>query len=106
MAEILAPRPEPLSRLKAIGLLEEVSKVQPLNELAEIQLGELYYAVGGNSNWTKYTEQMDKAISQYPNSVNARQAYTRKLLAKGDPRSLEEATDQVNKLRELAPIAP
>ena len=47
MAEILAPRPEPLSRLKAIGLLEEVSKVQPLNELAEIQLGELYYAVGG-----------------------------------------------------------
>ena len=53
MAEILAPRPEPLSRLKAIGLLEEVSKVQPLNELAEIQLGELYYAVGGNSNWIK-----------------------------------------------------
>jgi len=104
MAEILAPRPEPLSRLKAIGLLEEVSKVQPLNDLAEVQLGELYYAVG--NNWNKYRDQMRKAIARFPSSPEARQAYASKLIQRGDQRSLEEAAEQVNKLRELAPGSP
>ena len=94
MAEILSPRPEPLSRLKAIGLLEEVDKVQPLNEQASIQLGELYYAAG---NWQKYASQMEKAIGRYKNSVDARQAYVRHLLTKGDKRSLEKAADLINK---------
>ncbi len=100
MAEILAPRPEPLSRLKAIGLLEEVDKVQPLNEQASLQLGELYFAVG---NWQQYVSQMEKTLGRYKNSVDARQAYARHLLAKGDSRSLDKAADIVTKLRELAP---
>jgi cellulose synthase operon protein C len=104
MAEILAPRPEPLSRLKAIGLLEEVAKVQPLNEQAEIQMGDLYYAVG--SSWSKYSDQMKKAIGRFPNSVDARTAFVRKLLNRGDKGSLEEAARQVSKMRELAPNAP
>lgn len=104
MAEILAPRPEPLSRLKAIGLLEEVGKVQPLNDLAEVQLGELYYAVG--NNWAKYRDQMRKAIARFPNSVEARQAYVRKLLVRDDQTSRAEAADQIDKLRKLAPNNP
>ena len=75
MAEILAKRPEPLSRLKAIGLLEEVSSVQPLNEAAEVQLGELYFASG--NNWTKYDSKMKEAIGLFPASVDARQKYIR-----------------------------
>ncbi len=104
MAEILAPRPEPLSRLKAIGLLEEVSKVQPLNEQAEIQLAELYYATGGFS--PQYEGQMEKTVARYPNSIEARQAYAGKLLARGDQRSLDRAAKHVSKLRELAPNSP
>ncbi len=104
MAEILAQRPEPVSRFKAIGLLEEVDKVQPLNEMAEIQLGELYFAVG--SNWTKYHDYMEKTIATYPNSVKAREIYTRRLLARNDSRSLEEAGRQLDRLRLLAPTNP
>ena len=104
MAEILAPRPEPLSRLKAIALLEEVSKIQRLNEQAEIQLGDLYYAVG--SSWSKYSDQMKKTISLFPNSPEARTAYMRKLLARGDKASLDEAARQITKMREIAPNNP
>jgi tetratricopeptide (TPR) repeat protein len=104
MAEILASRPEPSSRLKAIGLLEEVSKVQPLNEVAEIQLAELYFAVHGFSS--KYEDQIKLAYSRFPNSAAARQNYATKLLAKGGQKSLAEAVKQVNRLRELAPNSP
>ena len=104
MAEILASRPEPLSRLKAIGLLEEVSKVQPLNEPAEIQLADLYYAVNGFS--TKYENQIKLALSHYQNSAAARQNYATRLLAKGDKPALAKAVEQVKKLRELAPNSP
>jgi cellulose synthase operon protein C len=101
MAGILASRPEPLSRLQAIGLLEEVSQVQPLNERAEIMLGELYYKVG--RDWTSYARQMEKAIARFPDSVAAREAYVGKLLERGDQRSLSKATSHIEKLRELAP---
>ncbi len=99
MAEILAPRPQPVSRLKAIGLLEEVDKVQKLNDAAEIQLGELYFAVG--NNWSKYDSKMKAAIGRFPTSVDARQKYARRLLARGDQRSLDEAARQINELRNL-----
>ena len=101
MAEILASRPEPVSRSKAISLLEEVRDLQPLSEQAEIVLGELYYSFG--SEWRKYADQMDKAIARFPNSVSARDTYVRKLLNRTDQRSLDLATDHVNKLRQLAP---
>ncbi|MCC7474966.1 MAG: hypothetical protein IT425_06190 [Pirellulales bacterium] len=101
MAEILAKRPEPLSRRKAITLLEEVAKVQPLNEAAETQLGELYFAVG--DGWPKYESQMNKTISLNPNFAPARQVFARRWLDRGDRRSLDQAATQISKLRELAP---
>ncbi len=104
MAEILAPRPEPVSKLKAIGLLEDVAKVQSLNAQAETQLGELYLAVG--SNWQKYVDQMRETIGHYPSSVEARQAFVRHLLDKGDQRSLETAANQLDKLHQLAANNP
>ena len=101
MAEILAPRPEPVSRLKAISLLEDIAKVQPLNEPAEIQLSELYLASTGN--WPKYKGQIEKTIATFPKSAEARQTYIRRLLSRGDPRSLDEASKQIAKLGEVAP---
>ncbi|MCI0334322.1 MAG: tetratricopeptide repeat protein [Planctomycetes bacterium] len=101
MAEILAGRPEPLSRKKAIGLLEEVSSVQPLAEKAEIALGELYFAT--EEDWGKYYRQMEKAIARFPNSLVARASYVKNLLNRGDRRSLERATTDVTKMRQLAP---
>ncbi len=104
LAEILAQRPEPESRKKAIQLLEDVAQVQPLNESAETQLGELYFAVG--SNWTKFRDHMEKTIATYPNSLKAREVYTRHLLARNDARSLEDAARQTERLHQLAPNSP
>lgn len=101
MAGILAPRSEPESRMKAISLLEEVRELQPLNEQAEIALGELYFAVG--SDWSKYFSQMKKAIASFPQSARARAVFVRRLLNRTDQRSLEEAGKQVNELRKIAP---
>jgi tetratricopeptide (TPR) repeat protein len=101
IADILAGRPEPLKRRQAMGLLEEVSAVQPLGEGAEIVLGELYFAALGD--WRKYSSQMEKAIARFQNSVQARAAYVRRLLNRSDQRSLEKAVTHVTKLRQLAP---
>lgn len=100
LANILAPRPEPESRNNAVQLLEEVSELQPLNEHAEIVLGELYFALG---EWQKYVRQMEKTIARFPNSLSAREAYVRKLLSRTDQQSTTKATAHVSKLRQLAP---
>lgn len=104
LAEILAQRPEPESRLKAIALLEEVDKVQPLNDTAQIQLGELYLAIGNSS--TKYDDHMRKVTATFPNSVRAHEAYARRLLARTDSSSLDKAQREVEKLLQLAPKSP
>jgi tetratricopeptide (TPR) repeat protein len=104
LAEILAERPEPGSRMKAIKLLEEVDKVQKLGEPAQIKLGDLYYAVG--NDWSAYTSRMNEVTSQFKNSAAAREAYARKLIERGDPRSLADAAKHVQKLNELAPNSP
>jgi tetratricopeptide (TPR) repeat protein len=104
MADILAPRPEPRSRLLAMSLLEEVSRVQPLSETAEIVLAELYLAA--RNDWRKYESQMIKAIGSYPNSIQARQAYINRLLTRTEQRYIDEARDQLNRLRQIAPNNP
>jgi cellulose synthase operon protein C len=103
MAAILASRPEPVSRFKAIGLLEEVSRSQPLNEAAGITLADLYYNTG---DWSKYSRQIEKAIATYPESAASRENYIRKLLVRGDKQSIEEATEQLGRLRQIAPQDP
>lgn len=104
LAEILAKRPEPDSRMKAIALLEEADRIQPLNEMAQVQLGELYLGVG--MPWTTYRSHMDKVIATYPTSIKARELYARRLLAHGDQRSLDAAATQLAKIRELQPNYP
>jgi cellulose synthase operon protein C len=104
LAEILAERPEPSSRMKAIQLLEEADKVQSLGEAAQIKLGDLYYAVG--SDWSSYMSRMNNVTAKFPNSAAAREAYARKLIERGDPRSLADAAKHVQKLNELAPNSP
>jgi tetratricopeptide (TPR) repeat protein len=101
MAQILSSRPEPRSRLAAIALLEEVSSFQPLNEAAEIMLGDLYFKVG--RDWNTYASQMEKAIARFPESVAAREAYLTRLLSRSDQRSLAKATTHASKLQQLAP---
>lgn len=100
MAEILAPRPDPESRLKAAGLLEEVNQIQPLNEQAQLQLAELYYTTG---NWPQCEQQMREMIGRFPNFLAARESYIRKLLTRNDQRSYSTAAAQLDKLKELAP---
>lgn len=102
MAEILAGRPEPVSRKKAIQLLEEVSEVQRLSEIGEITLGHLYYATN-QEDWRRYQTHMEKTIGLFPNSLNARAAYARTLIQRGDRSSLETATRHVGRMREIDP---
>ena len=104
LAELLAPRPEPRSRKVAIDLLEEIDRVQPLNEAAAIQLAELYYAT--RADWSKYQSKMELIINRYPNSLRARDSYARKLLLRGDQASLDRATAIIGELQRLAPGAP
>jgi hypothetical protein len=84
-----------------MGLLEEVGQVQNLNEAGEIMLAELYYASGGD--WTSHLE---RAIVRFPNSTRARESYIRKLLARGDPSSINRAAVLVSELRKIAPNYP
>jgi tetratricopeptide (TPR) repeat protein len=46
---------------------------------------------------------MNEAVARFPNSGAAREAYARKLLARGDEQALNDAISHVMKLRELAP---
>jgi tetratricopeptide (TPR) repeat protein len=101
LAEILAGRPEPRSKGKAIALIEDVGRVQPLNENSEIALARLYFETA--EDWRKYSSQMEKAIARFPNSMPARAAYVGNLINRGDQRSLEKAATHVTKLRQLAP---
>lgn len=104
LAEIKGSRPEPKERLTAIALLEEASQLQSLNEQAELKLADLYYQTG--SEWSKYKFQMEKAISRYPNSVAAREAYIRRLLEHNDQTSIDRATKLIGELRQIAPNYP
>jgi len=103
MAQILSPRPEPVSRLKAVHLLEEVKQDQRLNLSSELVLGKLYFAVG---EWGKCEKQMREVISRFPDSVPARDSYIRMLLERGAKRDITQAGKTFKKLQELAPNNP
>jgi cellulose synthase operon protein C len=100
LAQILASRPEPISRLKAINILEKIAGTQKLNQENDLVLGKLYFAVG---DWAKCQKQMHQAIGRYPASADVRAAYLGMLLDHGDKRSFDEASQQLVKLKELAP---
>ena len=100
MAEILAPRPEPISKIKAKNLLEQVKENQQLGLKYDLMLGQLYFAVG---DWQKCKSQMQQAVSRFPKSADARAQFVNMILQRGDKRDLTTAVRQMSELRKLAP---
>ncbi len=100
MAEILTPRPEPVSRLKAATLLEEIGSNKQLSKKAELTLAKLYFALG---EWRKCREKMLDIIGRYPDDPNVKLAYIEMLLQRGGPAEIDLAVRQVQRLNEIAP---
>lgn len=100
LAQILASRPEPISRKKAINILEKIANTQKLSQDNDLALGKLYFAVG---DWANCQKQMRKIVVRYPSSADVRAEYIGMLLDHGDKRGFEEATQQLTKLKDLAP---
>ena len=100
MAGLLAQRPEPVSRNKAIRLLEEVQSQQQLSPETDLTLGKLYYAVG---KWAKCRDHMATVRTRYPDSLAVRDAYIRMLLDRGGASDLRAAEDQLRRMQEMAP---
>ncbi len=100
MAEILAPRPEPVSRLKAARLFEEVRQNQTLTLQQELTLGKVYYALG---DWRKCRSQMINTLARYNDSPEARITYLEMLLERGGPNELNEAVKQLKRLQQIEP---
>ena len=97
MAQILAPRPEPVSRQKAMTLLEEAKEADRLNLSAELMLGQLYYALG---DWPKCRQQMLSVISRHPEVAQARANFIQMLLKRD---SASQAVHHLKKLMQLNP---
>lgn len=100
MAEILAPRPEPISRKKAVRLLERLRESQKLSLKSELDLGRLYYAL---DNWRQCREQMINVIARFPKEPSVRLAYLKMLLERGGPNDIAIAIPQLKRLSQLAP---
>jgi tetratricopeptide (TPR) repeat protein len=97
MAQILATRPEPISRRKAATLLEEAKEQNRLNLSAELILGQLYFALG---DWRKCQQQMTGVIGHYSDVPVVRDAYIRMLLKKD---AASRTKQHLEKLIEIAP---
>jgi tetratricopeptide (TPR) repeat protein len=100
MAEILAPRPEPISKIKAKNLLEQVKENQQLDLKHDLMLGQLYFAIG---DWQRCRSQMQRTVSRNRTSAQARGMFISMLLQHGDKRDLSRAVEQMAELQKLAP---
>jgi len=100
MAEILAPRPEPISKIKAKSLLEGVKENQQLGLRHELMLGQLYFAIG---DWQRCKSQMERTVGRFPKSIDARSQFVGMILQRGEKRDLNRAVQLMGTLRELAP---
>lgn len=98
MARLMAIRPEPVSRVKAVNLFKSVEEDGPLSPADALMLGRLYF---GLNQWTECRDQMQETIASYPEWTTPRKMYLRMLLQRGSPRELDEARLQLNKLGEL-----
>ncbi|MCA9241377.1 MAG: tetratricopeptide repeat protein, partial [Planctomycetales bacterium] len=103
LAKLLASRPEPVSRVRAVKLFEEVAALQPLSPADGLVLGQLYFATG---DWEAAQRQMRELISGNRDFLQARDAYTRMLLAHDEGRDLNDAARQLRELQKLAPSSP
>ncbi len=100
LARILAPRPEPISRLKAIDLLEAVKPYQDLPLEFELTLAKLYFAV---DNWPKARDLMTSIVAKYPEVPQVRADYIRMLLQRGGRGEVAAAATQLDRLAKLDP---
>ena len=100
MANILAPRPEPVSRLKAAKLYEGLNQSGALTQQSELALAKLYYSLG---EWDKCREQIVTTIAKNPQDPSARLTYVSMLLERGGPSDIDAATRQLQRLVKLSP---
>ncbi len=103
MARILAPRPEPVSRLKAIALLEDVQKGRPLSPPLQLALAQLYFQT---DQWEKCKQLMVDVTAANPKMAVARDAYIRMLLRHGTQEDIRDAGRQLERLRAIAGGSP
>ena len=102
LARILGKRPEPVSRVKAIRLLEDLQRNRVLIMVDDLLLGQLYYAT---DDWNACRRQMLETIARNPDVPAVRATYIKMLLNRGDATAINDATRQLKKLQELAPTA-
>ncbi|TWT89013.1 bacteriophage N4 receptor, outer membrane subunit [Pseudobythopirellula maris] len=103
MAQILANRPEPLSRLKAVKLFEELRSGGLSSVQSEMVLAKLYASLG---QWEKCRDHMIDMIGARPTDPNVRKLYLALLINQGTPEAIDTAARQVRRLHELAPEDP
>ena len=65
-----------------------------------MMLGQLYYAIG---DWDKCKRQMEKTVSRFNKSVDARAQFVNMILQRGAEKDLNIAVRQMTTLRNLAP---
>jgi tetratricopeptide (TPR) repeat protein len=102
MANILAARPDPISRNKAKQLFEQVQEDQrKLNLKDALTLGQLYYAL---NQWEQCKRHMRRTVLLNGDSADARALYANMLLQRGSQREITaDAKNQIERLREIAP---
>lgn len=100
MAEILLRRPEPVSRIKAINLLEGLNQTGKLGLNSKTDLCKLYFSL---DRWRECRELMTEIIAQHPDNPAVRQVYLGMLLERGGANDLTVAVRQLRRLVELAP---
>lgn len=104
MANILALRPEPASRLKSIMLLEDIRKEQPLDIRQGLTLATLYFKL---DRWIDCRQEMLALMRRFPDSPAVIQTYIGMLVDRG---TKDDATRAINErlptLHRLAPNEP
>ena len=97
LAMILAPRPEPASKKRAIQMLSEVKQISKLSTKASLLLARLHQEVG---DWKKAKSQMIDTISVYADNPAVWDTYTRMLLER---KEYKNAAEQLKHYIKLAP---
>jgi len=100
LAQILAARPEAVSRREAVRLLQEVAHSRPLGGGEQLLLARLYDGLG---DWERCRVQMLNLLDRQPGSRLALSVYIRLLLAR---KLYDQAERHVRRLEELAPGEP
>jgi tetratricopeptide (TPR) repeat protein len=97
---MLAVRPEPSSRAKAIALLEELPQIRPLEAREQSLLGQLYERGG---QWEKGRDMMLAAITRRSDDVDILFPFAQMLIRHNE---FDDASRWIDRLEELLAKAP